>query len=87
MPIRFWATAKKIDSARNTSTGTRLTRSSARLAFRPIVVKKAIISGCCRLVSRVYSALPWLKAHHDTSAMTRPPTTGSGRLYLPSSGM
>ena len=80
MPSRFCTIANADASSRNTSTWRPLSFNSATLALTPMVVKKAIISGACRLVSRVNRVTSRLRATSTASATTRPPITGAGRL-------
>ena len=80
MPIRFCTMAKALARARNRATWLPLIRSSDRLALVPMVVKKAIISGACRLVSSLNGVTSWLWANSTSSATTKPPTTGAGML-------
>ena len=87
MPNRFWNTANALAMPRKIITWVPLIRSSLRLAFMPMVVKKAIISGVCRLVSSTNSVVSRACAIHTAMAKTRPPITGGGRLYLPSIGI
>ena len=80
MPTRFCSTANPLAMTRNTATWRPLTLSRRRLALTPMEVKKAIISGDCRLVSSLNSGVPRLCAHQASKATSRPPSTGSGRL-------
>ena len=80
MPTRFCTTAKKVASNRNSTTGQPLALSRRKLALMPTVAKNAIINGDCRVVSSSNNWVPRACAHQTTSATSRPPTTGSGRL-------
>ena len=80
IPSRFWAMANTEANSRNTTTWRPLIFSSNRLAFIPMVVKNAIISGLCSEVSSTNNGVPWLWPAQAAKAKTSPPMTGGGRL-------
>ncbi len=76
----FWTAAITTASRKKRSTCGPPTRSSDRLAAKPIVVKNAIISGACRAVSKVIGAQSGRLVAVISSATSSPPITGAGRL-------
>ena len=56
--MTFCTTAISVDSTKKSSTAGPPTRSSDRLAPKPIVVKNAIISGACSVVVNVSGVQP-----------------------------
>ena len=79
-PITFCTMASTVHSSVKISTCGPPTFSSERLAPKPMVVKKAIISGACRRVSKVTSVTPCARAAVTTTATRSPPMTGAGTL-------
>ncbi len=80
MPTTFCTTAKTVASRKKRSTCGPPILSSDRLAPKPIVVKNAIMSGLCSVVSNCTSVTPWPRAMSTVTATSRPPSTGAGRL-------
>ena len=56
------------------------TRSTDRLAPNPTVVKNAICSGSCSMVSNLTGTLAPVRVAVIASDTSRPPTTGAGML-------
>jgi hypothetical protein len=79
-PTTFCATATTVDASRNRATAGPPTRSSERLAPKPMVAKKAIISGACSVVSNWKRISPWRRASAVATATRSPPITGAGIL-------
>ena len=79
-PTTFWTSAITTASRKKRSTCGPPTRSSDRLAAKPIVVKNAIISGGWRAVSKVIGAQSGRLVAVISSDTSSPPITGAGRL-------
>lgn len=79
-PITFCTMASTEHSNVKISTCGPPTFSNDRLAPKPMVVKKAIISGAWRRVSKVRSVTPCARAAVTATATSSPPMTGAGTL-------
>ena len=80
MPTTFCTIANTVASRKKRRTCGPPIFSSDRLAPKPMVVKKAIMSGLCSVVSNVTSVTPWPRAISTAMATKSPPSTGVGRL-------
>ena len=78
-PSTFCSSAATVEMARNHATCTPPTRSRRRLAPKPMVVKKAIISGACSVVSKRTRSCPSRRSRLTMTATSSPPSTGAGR--------
>ncbi len=76
MPTTFCMTANTVAARKKRSTcGPPILRSD-RLAPKPIVVKNAIMSGLCSVVSNVTSVTPWPRAISTATATREPAEHG-----------
>ncbi len=79
-PSTFCSTASTVQNRKKTITWGPPTLSSERLAPKPMLVKKAIISGACSRVSKTMGSIPRARAASMPPATIRPPMTGAGTL-------
>ena len=80
IPTTFCSTARTVDSRKKMSTCGPPTRSSDRLAAKPMVVKNAIIIGVWSRVSNTIGSNPRDRAVSIAAATSSPPMTGAGTL-------
>ena len=85
-PTTFCRIATAVENRKNRNTCGPPTRSIERLAPKPIVVKNAICSGSCSIVSNFTGVLVAARAAVIASDTRSPPTTGAGMLYRSSGG-
>ena len=79
-PTPYWRAASTEASTQKISTWGPPTRSSPRLAPRPMLVKNAIMSGVWSVVSNSNATTPVSRRASATAANRKPPTTGAGML-------
>ncbi len=80
IPTRFCTTANTVAMPKKRSTCGPPTRSSDSEAPKPMLVKKAIISGACSVVSNSKSVTPCPRAKRMANDTRSPPITGAGML-------
>ena len=82
MPMAFCISSRPTTTIRNTPSTLPPERRLARLAFRPIVAKKASINGSFRDISKSISQPMLFFSTSRASATSNPPATGSGMVYF-----
>ncbi len=87
MPMAFCTNSSPSTTNRNTISALPPARNRARLAFSPIVAKKASISGSFSDMSKLISQLANFFRANNRRATSKPPATGAGMVYFRSRGM
>ncbi|MNL78146.1 hypothetical protein D3C87_2044710 [compost metagenome] len=82
IPMAFCITSRPTTTIKNTPSTLPPARRLARLAFRPMVAKKASISGSFSDISKLISQPMLFFSTSSAMAASSPPATGSGMVYF-----